>query len=85
MNFIKKMLNKRKPKTTEATAELKLGGHDIDDKVDTTILEEVTVVNAGPPVNESAPKKKPGRPKGSSTKKTPAKKTPSKKTPSKKI
>jgi topoisomerase IA-like protein len=62
-----------------------LGGHDIDDKVDTTVVEEITVTNAGPTVSESEPKKKPGRPKGSTAKKTPSKKTPSKKTPSKKI
>lgn len=71
----------------------KIGGHDIDDK-DENVLEEKPEIKK---VEEVA-KKKPGRPKGSVTKKnanatapksttakkTPAKKTPAKKTPSKK-
>lgn len=81
MNFIKKLFtqkNTKPSKTTVSAAELKSGGNDLDENNEDG-LEEVAATTVGAPTGEATPKKKPGRPKGSTAKKTPSKKTPSKK------
>jgi hypothetical protein len=94
MNFIKKLFGKKIPKkipeahiepgqTPCPNLEGKKGGYDLDDKGEVA-SEEAVIDSTVPSKVESAVKKKPGRPKGSTSKKTPSKKTPAKKTPSKK-
>jgi hypothetical protein len=89
MNIIKRFFKNIIPsnKGIEEKASKRLPefniGYDIDDKPE--IGEDIReVVKIEPAKVEGEVKKKPGRPKSSSTKKTPAKKTPAKKTPSKK-
>lgn len=83
MKFIRKFFKNIIPSTEE-----KIGGHDLDDKVE-KVSEEAVIDSTGPSKVAPVAKKKPGRPKGSinkktaTTKKTPSKKTPSKKTPPK--
>lgn len=88
MNFIKKIFRRKK-----STAN-KLGGYDLDDKGHAVYVEpsgpeelvepESEIVKIEKVEKPAEVKKKPGRPKGSTTKKAPAKKTPAKKTPAKK-
>lgn len=91
MNFIKKLFGKKNKNNTVDTSNLtpcpnmekKLGGHDLDDKAEVESSDPIVKIPAEPNKVETAAKKKPGRPKGS-TKKTPSKSTPSKKVAPKK-
>jgi len=86
MNFIKRFFKNIIPanKTLEEKVSKRIGGFDLDDQPD--VQEDISeIVKIEPTKVDGEVKKKPGRPKGSTAKKTPSKKTPAKKTPSKKV
>lgn len=88
MKFIKKFFinltrNTEPTKMVKNDSSKKIGGHDLDDKGGLKDSEKKDSAT-GPDSVSGEVKKKPGRPKGATAKKTPSKSTPSKKTPSKK-
>jgi hypothetical protein len=90
MNIIKRFFKNIVPsnktleeKVSKRITEPTIGGFDLDDQTD--VQEDISkIVKIEPTKVGGEVKKKPGRPKGSTAKKTPSKKTPAKKTPSKK-